>query len=249
MDLKEARELAVGLMTRHGLTDWRLVYDDARTRAGVCRPDRKVIGLSRVLVGLYSPEQVTETVLHEIAHALVGPGHGHDAVWRAEALRIGCSGARCVAEDVPRVEGNWVGVCSAGHRVTAHRRPVRVRSCPDCSPAFDASALYEWTYRGNPAPMHPNYVAELARIRNRTTKPAAEPVPASAADATSRLRAGDRVLVKGGGRYGGLTGTLVKRGRTRFHVQTDVGVLGVPFAMVEPVTTAPTSPRDGNGSR
>ncbi|NJC71645.1 SprT family zinc-dependent metalloprotease [Planosporangium thailandense] len=220
MELDEARELAVGLMAEHGLSGWRLVFDEAKTRAGVCRPDTREIGLSRPLTRLYDREQVRDTVLHEIAHALVGTRHGHDRVWRATALRIGCSGTRCVSEEAPRLEGAWVGVCPAGHRSTAHRRPTRVKSCRHCSPIFDTAALLEWTYRGRPAPMHPSYVAELARLRGRAAVPAA-------------LRIGDRVRLTGGGKYGGMVGTIAKRGRTRYQVQTPLGVLSAPFTMVE----------------
>jgi predicted SprT family Zn-dependent metalloprotease len=227
VDLDDARALAVGLMAQHGLTGWRLVFDDAKSRAGVCRSDRKEIGLSRPLVRLYSEADVTDTVLHEIAHALVGARHGHDRVWRATALRIGCSGTRCVPEEAPRVEGAWVGVCPAGHRSTLHRRPMRVKSCRRCFSSFDVSALLEWTYRGQPAPMHPSYVAELARIQGRWASP---PAPAVS------LRIGDRVQLTGGGKYGGLVGTIAKRGRTRYQVQTRVGVLNAPFGMVQPVS-------------
>lgn len=224
MNEATVRELATGLMGRHGLAGWRLVFDNAKTRAGVCRSDRKEIGLSRYLMGLYSPEQVTETVLHEIAHALVGSRHGHDRVWRATALRIGCSGRRCMPADAPRVDGAWEGVCAAGHRTTAHRRPVRVRSCPGCATTFDPAALYTWTHEGRPAPMHPRYEAELARIRAARTEPA--PV---------RLAVGDQVRLVGGGRYGGLAGTIVKRGRSRYHVRTRVGMLSAAFTTVQPL--------------
>ncbi|WIM99308.1 SprT-like domain-containing protein [Actinoplanes oblitus] len=223
MDLIEARGLAAGLMARHGLTRWRLTFDDAKTRAGVCRMERREIGLSRPLIRLYSAEQVTETVLHEIAHALAGPGHGHDATWREIAVRIGCSGRRCVPEDAPRVDGAWEGVCRSGHRTTAHRRPVRVRSCRQCSRAFDRSALFAWTYRGHPAPLHPGYVAELGRLRT-----AATPAPG--------LTVGARVRLKGAGKYGGLVGTIVKQGRSRYQVQTRKGLLNASFAMVEPAS-------------
>lgn len=222
MRLDEARALAVGLMAEHDLSGWRLVFDEAKTRAGVCRPDSREIGLSRPLTLLYDREQVRDTVLHEIAHALVGTRHGHDRVWRAAALRIGCSGTRCVSEDAPRLDGAWVGVCPAGHRSTAHRRPVRVKSCRQCSAVFDTSALLEWTYRGRPAPMHPGYVAELARLQGRAAAPA------------TPLRIGDRVRLTGGGKYGGVVGTIAKRGRTRYQVQTPLGVLSAPFTMVEP---------------
>jgi predicted SprT family Zn-dependent metalloprotease len=235
VDLDDARVLAVGLMAQHGLRGWRLVFDNAKSRAGVCRSDRKVIGLSRVLTSLYPEDQVTDTVLHEIAHALVGVRHGHDKVWRATAVRIGCSGKRCVPEEAPKVEGAWVGVCPAGHRSTLHRRPMRVKSCHRCSKVFDASALFEWTYRGRSAPMHPKYVAELARIQGRPVVPASAGSPESAGSAAV-LRVGDRVRLTGGGKYGGLVGTIEKRGRSRYQVQTRVGVLSAPFGIVEPIS-------------
>ncbi|MGK5682691.1 SprT-like domain-containing protein [Actinoplanes sp. URMC 104] len=225
MDLTEARRLATALMQRHGLAGWQLVFDNARTRAGVCRFDRREIGLSRVLTGLYSAEQVTDTVLHEIAHALTGPGHGHDRVWRATARRIGCSGLRCVPADAPKAEGAWVGTCPAGHRMTAHRRPVRVRSCPSCSTRFDVAAIYNWTHGGRPAPMHPRYRSELARLVAGPAAPAPAPV---------RVAVGDRIRLTGPGKYHGLTGVVVKRGRSRYQVQTEAGLLSAAFAAVEP---------------
>ena len=83
------------LMASHGLTGWSLQYDDASRRAGSCNPRLKVIGLSRLYCLHASPEEVRETILHEIAHALVGPGHGHDSVWKAAARALGCTGDRC----------------------------------------------------------------------------------------------------------------------------------------------------------
>ena len=230
MDVGEARELAAGLMARHKLAGWRLVFDNAKTRAGVCRSDRREIALSRPLMSLYSPEQVTETVLHEIAHALAGSAHGHDQVWRRIARRIGCSGRRCLPVDAPQVDGPWVGVCAAGHRTTAHRRPVRVRSCPQCSPRFDVSARYTWSHLGRPAAMDPRYDAELTRLLDNRP----QPVPVL-------MAVGDRVRLVGSGKYSGLTGTVEKRGRSRYQVRTKAGLLNVAFSAAQPVT-APDRP-------
>ncbi|GIF23732.1 putative SprT family Zn-dependent metalloprotease [Actinoplanes tereljensis] len=223
MDLTEAGQLAAGLMARHRLTGWRLVFDSAKTRAGVCRYDRKEIGLSGPLISLYDVDRVTDIVLHEIAHALAGPRHGHDRVWKATARRIGCSGERCVPADAPGVDGPWVGVCPAGHRTTAHRRPIRVKSCRDCATGFDASAIYTWSYLGEAVPMDPRFEAELARIRAGRSAPAPAPVP---------LQVGERVRLTGTGKYAGLAGTVVKRGRTRYQVQTGAGLLSVAFSAV-----------------
>ena len=96
--MEVTRALAVGrrLLREHGLDDWTIVADRAKTRAGVCRFARRQIGLSAPITALHYEDEVLDTILHEIAHALVGPQHGHDAVWRAKAREIGCSGERCV---------------------------------------------------------------------------------------------------------------------------------------------------------
>ena len=249
MDLNAARRLATALMAEHGLEGWTLVLDSAKTRAGVCRADRRQLGLSRHLTALHSEAEVTETVLHEIAHALVGPGHGHDAVWRAAARRIGCTGRRCVPADAPRVEGSWIGICPAGHRRTAHRRPMRVRSCPECSPVFDAGAVFVWTHRGVPAPMHPAYAAELSRLigsarvpRTQLAQATAQRRPAEPAEPLARgaePRVGDLVRLRGRGKYADLFGRIEARGRTRFRVRTELGLVSAPFGLVEPVRLGP----------
>ncbi|SDQ89373.1 SprT-like domain-containing protein [Quadrisphaera sp. DSM 44207] len=165
MEIGAAQQLARGLMAEHGLHGWRLVLDRARTRAGVCRPARREIGLSRVLTALHSEAEVTDTVLHEIAHALVGAHHGHDAVWRARALAIGCSGVARLPATAPRPATAWLGTCPRGHTTGRHRRPARPASCARCSRRFDPGALLEWRLRGEAVPMSPRYLAELAALR------------------------------------------------------------------------------------
>lgn len=213
------------LMAAHGLRGWTLAFDRAKRRAGICRFDRREIGLSAPLTALHTEAEVRDTVLHEIAHALVGPRHGHDAVWRATARRIGCSGERCVSRDAPELEGAWVGRCPAGHRVTRHRRPARPAACRQCGPTFDLAHLLTWTQHGREVPMSPAYDAQLRRIR--ATDPVGPPLVV--------LRPGDRARVVAQGRYHGAVGSVVKRGRTRYHLRIPEGVLTVPFALVEPL--------------
>ena len=164
MEAQDALALARRLLDAHGLPGWTVALDSAKARAGLCRYDRRTISLSRHLIRLHQPQEVEDTVLHEIAHALVGPGHAHDAVWRAQARRLGSSAERCVPADRPRVTGEWRGACPAGHETSAHRRPVRVKSCGRCGRTFSLAAVFTWTYRGRPAPMHPRYLAELTRL-------------------------------------------------------------------------------------
>jgi predicted SprT family Zn-dependent metalloprotease len=220
MDLRDAFALAEHLLVRHGLDDWQVAYDNAKRRAGVCRYDSRTIGLSAPLTALHTFDEVRDTILHEIAHALVGPEHGHDASWRRVAKSIGSSGERCVSAESARVQPAWLGVCSAGHLQERHKRPERVVTCGTCSDRFDLAHLYEWTHHGRPAAMHPNYTAELERLR--------------AGEYVVLLPVGSRARVTVPGDHHGVIGRIIKRGRTSYHLRTGREVLRVPFAFVEP---------------
>lgn len=243
MEPDAALALARRLVREHGLEGWTVRLDAAKTRAGVCRFARREIGLSRPLTRLHSEEEVRDTILHEVAHALVGPEHGHDEVWRATARRIGCSGERCVSPDAPRVRGEWVGTCPVGHEVHRHRRPVRVRSCARCSTSFDPDAILTWTYRGHRAPMLDSYREELRAIRERYGRPAAgraagaPPVPARL-DGPGAYAVGDAVRITRPGAYLGAVGTVELVSASRVQVRVGEDLLAAPFDAVEPVRSA-----------
>lgn len=164
MEIDLARQLAEQLLREHGLSGWQVVFDRAKTRAGVCRFNQRQIGLSGPLTRLHSTEQLRDTVLHEIAHALVGPSSQHDARWRAQAAALGGSTKACLPSDAPRLPAPWVGTCPAGHTTERHRRPKRPSSCRRCSARFHPDYLIRWLFRGREVPMHPGYVAELRRL-------------------------------------------------------------------------------------
>lgn len=123
MNLSEAETLAVDLMAKHGLTDWRMTYDSARRRLGLTTFSTKTISLSRVLTELNPVEQVHNTILHEIAHALLGPGFGHSYHWKEKALSIGCNASRLTDSIVkaPPIGSVMCGHCDVSWGV--FRRP------------------------------------------------------------------------------------------------------------------------------
>ena len=117
----EALNLAADLMKEHGLGDWRIKLDHARRRAGQCDYNKKEISLSRHYVRYAEMEHIRDTILHEIAHALVGPNHGHDAVWRQQARAIGCTATRCHTLNFSHAR--WIMRCPNGcFEVERHRR-------------------------------------------------------------------------------------------------------------------------------
>jgi len=220
VDLREAWDLAHELIVRHGLVGWSIEIDQAKRRAGVCRYDRKVIGLSAPITRLHAESEVQDTILHEIAHALAGPAAGHGPVWAETARRIGCSAQRCVPEDAPRVPGAWVGVCREGHMIERHKRPERVLMCGRCDATNDVDRVFEWVRHGRPAPMHPNYVAELTAMREGRRM--------------TILAPGMAVRVLAAGDFQGRIATIAKVGRTSYHLRLPEGRLRVVFAGVEP---------------
>ncbi len=92
------------LLEQHGLDDWRFAYDHASKRAGSCKYQQKVITVADQFCFSAKEAEITDTILHEIAHALVGAEHGHNEVWQAKARQIGCSAERthCVSFSAPR---------------------------------------------------------------------------------------------------------------------------------------------------
>jgi predicted SprT family Zn-dependent metalloprotease len=233
MELTAAHRLATDLMAQHRLDGWTFRFDNARARFGACRYQRREISLSRHLTRLCSEAEVRNTLLHEIAHALVGRAHGHDEVWRRTALAIGSDGQR--TDHGPEgAEGRWTGRCPAGHLVHRHRRPSRVMSCSTCSPGrFDHQALFEWTRGGQPAPMLPTYLAELAQIQRQHGL--ASTAETRAFVAVEQLAAGTVVTLVGAGPYAGVRGIVLKRNRTRYVVRAGDVQLSVPFAMARRV--------------
>ena len=119
--LAEIETEAEKLLAKHGLGNWRFVFDHASRRGGRCAFDKHEISLSEQFAIVASENEVTDTILHEITHALVGPKHGHDAVWEATAHSIGCSGR--VTHDVDFSTARWILTCtSCGWRVPRIRR-------------------------------------------------------------------------------------------------------------------------------
>jgi hypothetical protein len=116
-------DLAQRLLTSFGLGDWSFAFNRSKLQMGLCLYGPRCIALSVYFAELNTDEAVRDTLLHEIAHALVGPGHGHDAVWRAKCLEVGARPER-LSYDVNMPLGRWQAVCpGCGRLHDRHRRP------------------------------------------------------------------------------------------------------------------------------
>lgn len=145
MKVAEVKVLARQFMDLHGLKDWTFDVDKAKRRAGVCKYRKKLITLSwfYIVYNQDKPDDVTDTILHEIAHALTFNRYGpfvaaHGSEWKTMCVAIGAKPVRCYSigeGGVVMPSGNWQATCpSCSHLFTKHKKPKHLTSmyCVKC---------------------------------------------------------------------------------------------------------------------
>ena len=134
--LGEIETIANRLMDKHGRSNglsekWQVAFDLAPARAGQCAYSEQRIYLSVGHCLKASRAEVRDTILHEIAHALAGPRHHHDAVWQRIARTIGCTARRCTT--TRHAGGRWIARCKCGMTYSRHRLTKRMRTQAICT--------------------------------------------------------------------------------------------------------------------
>lgn len=90
MRLTEAKAMTERLITEHlAGKGWSFRWSRQTKGYGACDHMNKKIMLSKANTQYETEDATEQTVLHEIAHALAGPGNGHNRKWKMIALSIG----------------------------------------------------------------------------------------------------------------------------------------------------------------
>lgn len=99
MNTEQVRKLAKEHMEINGIGHWNLVLGNSKGSAGRCErslyhklPHRSkgLIRLSMHFMDMFPDSEVLDTILHEIAHALVVPGvKPHGPEWKYLASKLG----------------------------------------------------------------------------------------------------------------------------------------------------------------
>ncbi len=136
MELFDAQRLAQSLMRKFRLSGWTYATNKRKKTLGLCFSQLKRIELSINFIAHNPKSIVQETILHEIAHALVGTEHGHDEVWKSKAEQIGAQPSR-TTRNVTMPPGKWQATCGGcGVLFNRYRRPKYPlgNNCRRCGP-------------------------------------------------------------------------------------------------------------------
>lgn len=147
-DLEWVRDRAHELIRMHLDARWTFAFDHAKKRAGLCNYTEHRISVSRYLAQRHAEDDVHQTLLHEVAHAMAGHAEGHGAEWQRIARELGYTGGATHRGEVAAEFARWSGRCPNGHEFLRFRRPsTRAASCARCSRTFDRRFLITWRER------------------------------------------------------------------------------------------------------
>jgi predicted SprT family Zn-dependent metalloprotease len=153
MTLHETEALAWSHMLAHGLPQkgWKFDFQYRLNHLGTCFYFNKTIKLSVSYVLLNDEPEILDTILHEIAHALLPPKEGHGKRWKAMCVKLGCNPERCVGYGkIKRPELAYKAVCVNGHTHYRTRKTKVEITCGQCDRRFNMDYLLEF----EPNPNH-----------------------------------------------------------------------------------------------
>jgi predicted SprT family Zn-dependent metalloprotease len=133
-DEDEVLKLGNSYLKTYNLKGWKFNLDRSKKRAGACNFIKKKITVSTHFSVKCSFDVLKNAILHEIAHAIVGQGNGHNDIWKKKALEIGCDGKRCHL--IEFTEGKYVKYCPKGcWKIEMHKKPHAKRQalCKKCN--------------------------------------------------------------------------------------------------------------------
>jgi hypothetical protein len=136
--------------------------------AGLCNHKTRVISLAVEYVQAYTPEQLSQLVLHEIAHAMRGrvATDAHDEQWLKIARRIGYTGEAVLPLNYPAPKIVWDVVCTSTGLILQlpeqpHPTVCKLCNTPGCTPLTERRQLVSQDLHNIPTP--PHFVAPFFR--------------------------------------------------------------------------------------
>jgi len=145
MDRMKATTLCRNTLNQYGLTDWGVgtTTDPKHSFLGICMGKDKKIILNAFHIDIHPDSEVIDTIMHEVAHAIVGTINGHNEVWQAKAKELGASTLPCSHLDLPAhvidaIRSGQIVEMTVEEETHIIRRPKYTVTalqdmCPDCA--------------------------------------------------------------------------------------------------------------------
>ena len=155
MNTNDAEALALLHMEEHGLFDelWHFTFEACKRTLGRCHYYSRKITLSKWYVELNDEDDVEDTILHEIAHALSfmrygDKGTGHGRLWKQVCREIGARPERVHKGVLEYPDNHYKYSDTCGCDITYQRHRIRKNAkyrCPKCNePLFNSKRKKEW---------------------------------------------------------------------------------------------------------
>lgn len=145
----EAQTKCDNVLKSHKLYDkgWRTNFSKSETYLARCYYDEKRIVINLMHLNSCSEMDLENTILHEVAHALVGPGYGHNQIWMEKARELGLSNPTPCGPALNLDKGRSIQPSEVKPKRSFHRVDIK---CPTCSvKAIEKSSILmngvKWT--------------------------------------------------------------------------------------------------------
>ena len=173
MRVTDALELAKSLMLKYHVPEnCRLELSRQKKALGKCSwrsiaPGfyAATIYISYYFIESNNEEEIKETILHEIAHVISGPHHGHDFHWRMICRQVGCKPERCAGNEIKTTPGRYVATCpTCGEVYYAYRLGKKIQCCTyGCRKCGARGLFYVDSYTGQSVNPYKNVVAAMVQ--------------------------------------------------------------------------------------
>jgi hypothetical protein len=126
------------LLLENELSDWTITTNKKRCSLAETLHQYKVISFSRYFLIIATKKQYDEATLHEIAHALVGPGKGHGSVFMEQCKKL-CTDEQYISDAIDYPIRKYTRICPRCGQRGGYHTNNRLR----CAPCFKEGHLIE----------------------------------------------------------------------------------------------------------
>lgn len=123
----EVMTLTRTLLRKQGVNDFIIGFNTNRTRLGVCKHHKRTIEYSELIFKHLERDEIVQTIIHEVAHAAVGPGFGHGPIWQRKYAAMGGTRGRTanLPQEVRHAISKYVIHCAVTGDIIAYRNRRR----------------------------------------------------------------------------------------------------------------------------